>query len=105
MKLKPIVLKFINDFHQNGKRPQVIECFTCGHCFWFAYILASRFGLQSEIMYDEVMNHFGCRIENEIYDVTGIVTNDYDWISWADMRKKDSLLAARIERDCILKET
>ena len=37
-------------------------------------------------------------------EVTGIVTNQYNWESWAELREKDSLLTQRVEKDCILKE-
>lgn len=103
------VLDFIDHFTQAGDRKQVIECFTCGNCFWFAYILHGRFSaepnVQCEIMYDEVENHFATKIDNEIYDITGIVTNQYDWIAWSDLWKKDPSLSKRIVRDCVKQET
>ena len=52
-------------------------------------------------MYDEVENHFATKIDNEIYDITGIVTNQYDWIAWSDLWKKDPSLSKRIVRDCV----
>lgn len=97
------VINFINQFSGRGKLHQVIECFTCGNCYWFAFILNNRFPV-STIVYDEIENHFGCAINNEIYDITGIVTNKYQWEPWANIIARDPLLASRIERDCILKE-
>lgn len=97
------VLQFIDQFNGKGKWNQVIECFTCGNCYWFAHILHHRFP-QSIMVYDEIENHFACEIDNEVYDITGIVTNLYNWEPWNDIKARDSLLAKHIERDCILKE-
>ena len=101
------VLDFIEEFNGKGKWKQVIECFTCGNCFWFAYILNGRFvglGHYVAVVYDEIENHFGCKIDNEVYDITGIVTNQYNWELWDDVKKRDYLHASHVERDCILKE-
>ena len=56
------------------------------------------------VVYDEIENHFGCKIDNEVYDITGIVTNQYNWELWDDVKKRDYLHASHVERDCILKE-
>ena len=101
------VLDFIEEFNGKGKWKQVIECFTCGNCFWFAYILNGRFvglGHYVAVVYDEIENHFGCKIDNEVYDITGIVTNQYNWELWDDVKKRDYLHTSHVERDCILKE-
>ena len=101
------VLDFIEEFNGKGKWKQVIACFTCGNCFWFAYILNGRFvglGHYVAVVYDEIENHFGCKIDNEVYDITGIVTNQYNWELWDDVKKRDYLHASHVERDCILKE-
>ena len=103
---KNVVLDFIEEFNGKGKWKQVVECFTCGNCFWFAYILNGRFVGQApnvEIMYDDIENHFGCRIGTDVYDITGIVTNQYEWEPWTQMWIKDITHARNIERDCILK--
>lgn len=52
-------------------------------------------------MYDQVENHFGCRIGDIVYDITGDVTNKYKWETWGSVRREDELLAKRINRDCI----
>lgn len=104
---KNIVLDFIEEFNGKGKWKQVIECFSFGNCFWFAYILHGRFcglGYPVAVMYDEVENHFGCMICGEVYDITGVVTKQYNWELWDTVKKRDSLHASHIERDCILKE-
>ena len=104
MRDRDTILNFIYGFHNYGTKKQIIECFTYGYCYWFANILLIRFGGRAEIVYDQVENHFGCRIDDEVYDITGIVTNQYNWESWAELREKDSLLTQRVERDSILKE-
>lgn len=101
------VLDFIEIFNEKGDNRGVIECFTCGCCYWFAHILFTRFLWETDridIVYDEVENHFGCRINDEVYDITGNVTNEYYWESWKIVANRDSLLADRILRDCIRKE-
>lgn len=93
------VLAFINRFTvgNEGHRIDVVECFTHGCCYWFAYILRARFG--GDILIDYVANHFGCLIGTDVYDITGEVTDSYRWERWEDCQ--DALLKARIERDCI----
>ena len=108
MNIHEEVIAFINRFTNNGKRQEVIECFTCGCCYWFAYILSKRFEdfylPQSKIYYDEIANHFGYYDQeaNRVYDITGDVTNKYNWeLSWEEIIDKDLLHAKRIVRDCI----
>lgn len=100
--MKKTVLKFIDEFTNKGRWPQVIESFTSGNCYWFAYILKARFP-KGEIVYDEIVNHFGFLLENTVYDVTGIVTDKYNWENWRDVYCRDRLHGQRIIRDCILK--
>lgn len=105
------ILDFINHFTLNGKQTQVIECFTCGCCYWFAHILYSQFGGEDEygypysgIYYDEIENHFAYydHMTNKIYDITGDITGSkYNMIFWLDLSQKDELLFNRIIRDCI----
>ena len=100
--MKKTVLKFIDEFTNKGRWPQVIESFTSGNCYWFAYILKARFP-EGEIVYDEIINHFGFLLEDTIYDITGIVTDKYNWENWRDVYYRDRLHGRRIVRDCILK--
>lgn len=102
------ILNFIDRFTSNGTRQEVIDCFQNGCCYWFAYILAKRFEdfslPQSKIYYDEINNHFGYydQESNRVYDITGDVTNKYNWeLSWEEIIDKDLLHAKRIVRDCI----
>ena len=103
-----IILNFINRFTSNGTRKEVIDCFQNVCCYWFAYIVAKRFEdfslPQSKIYYDEIANHFGYYDQeaNRVYDITGDVTNKYNWeLSFEEVINKDLLHAKRIVRDCI----
>jgi len=87
---------FLRRFHENR---DVDTVFTCGCCYWFAVILHLRFP-QSTIMYDQIANHFVTKIGDRLFDVTGDVTDQYDVIPWDEL--DDSLLRARIVRDCIM---
>ena len=98
------VSRFIERFTERGNRPQVEDCFTNGCCFWFAYTLYARFALEAsnvEIMYDDIANHFGCRIDEKIYDITGDVTDKYRWKEWIEAYYEDVLRGNRIIRDCV----
>lgn len=98
--MKEIILKFCEQFRQLN----ATDCFLNGMCYWFAFILRGRFTAQNPIiMYDGVANHFGCKIENRIYDITGDVTEQYKWEVWLEYADRDSLETSRIYRDCILK--
>ena len=83
-------------------REQIEKCFTSEMCYWFAFLLANRFP-GGEIVYDEVANHFGCEIGGQVYDITGNVTNSYNWMPWLKFIYKDTALTKRVVRDCILK--
>lgn len=77
------------------------EVFTCGCCYWFAAILFSRFNRDgATIMYDEIANHFGTKVRDRVYDITGDVTDSYQWVVWESIT--DSALRTRITRDCIM---
>ena len=101
------ILNFIDRFTSKGKRQEVIDCFQNGCCYWFAYILSERFIdpslTKSMIYYDEINNHFGYydQESNRIYDITGDVTNKYDWEPWEEVVDRDLLHVKRIVRDCI----
>lgn len=97
------VNSFISRFTGSGRYEQVIKTFSFGCCYWFAHILAERFAYDgAEIMYDQVVNHFGTQINGRVYDITGDVTDAFEWECWEDLG--DALLATRIERDCIMFE-
>ena len=104
------VADFLKRFHTSDN---INEVFQNGCCYWFAYILFTRF-LKSGaiIMYDEVANHFGTKIGDNmvktdelssgdrVYDVTGDVTDKYSWIGWLGF--DDENHRQRIIKDCIM---
>lgn len=96
---KKEILNFIKNF--NGAE----NVFLNGCCYWFAFILLSRFG--GEIKYFEILNHFVTNINGRLYDISGDVTEKYkDEIikKWEDVEDYDPSLFNRIVRDCILKK-
>lgn len=106
--LHQTVMKFIARFTNNGKRREVIECFSCGCCYWFAEVLWNRFTLEvvdtnCDIVYDPIINHWACRIDDRIYDITGDITDnkEYRWEDWNRFMFQDMALTKRLLRDCI----
>ena len=98
MSMHNTAMSFINHFNPSSE--DVKEIFTGGCCYWFAYILLHRFyGDDSELMYDPIANHFGTRIHDKIYDITGDATNQYRWTPWYQITDESHRL--RIIRDCI----
>jgi len=101
------VMRFISRFTNGGKNQEVIETFTNGCCYWFAHILCERFyDLDAwredvEIMFDRIESHFGCRIDGIVYDITGDVTDKYNWATLSSVIDEDNLRAERIFRDCV----
>ena len=61
-------------------------------------VLAMEF--TGEIYYDPIVGHFATMINGVMYDITGVVENTSDFISLEEIRK-DKLLWARLQRDCI----
>lgn len=94
----------ILDFIAHFQRPDTIEVFTNGMCYWFAVILLERFG--GEILYTQVPGHFVCKVDDILYDVTGDVTEQYmdGLIPWESMQDYDDLLYERLLRDCVRKD-
>ncbi len=92
------VEKFINHFLVVSPAKNVTEVFTCGCCYWFAYILCGRFA-NAEMMYDPIINHFVVEIDGRLYDITGDVTGQYNVEPWKDFA--DELEKQRIIDYCI----
>ena len=61
-------------------------------------VLAIEF--TGEIYYDPIVGHFATMIDGVIYDITGVVKNTSDFVSLKEIRK-DELLWARLQRDCV----
>lgn len=94
--------KFIKGFSEFGE--SVVRCFTKGNCYWFAYILHTRFS-DSRIVINNLENHFACQIENDIYDITGKCTDTYigTWEDWESYQRLDSAHSKCIIDCCVNK--
>lgn len=111
MELNKKIKQFIDSFTHSGKLKEVENIFSYGGCYWFARILYDRFYLleletDGDILYDPIINHFACRINDRIYDITGDITDSsiYDWCSWSDYTEIDELETERIVKYCIRME-
>lgn len=108
MELNKKIKQFIDRFTHGSKLKEVECVFETGCCFWFASILFIRFKDEygAEIVYDPILNHFACRINKRIYDITGDITDEiiYGWYSWDEYSELDELETGRIVKYCMLLE-
>lgn len=89
---------FLKRFHDSSS---VDDTFTNGCCYWFAFVLYVRFlSKGATLMYDEVANHFGTKVDGAVYDITGDVSLKFKWKDWNSIT--DEALLSRIRRDCIM---
>jgi len=72
-----------------------------GNCYWFAYILCSRFP-ELEMYYEPIFGHFVAGDGKTYYDWTGIFESDYSIVKFSDIQKEDPLWYNRIIRDCMM---
>ena len=72
-----------------------------GNCYWFAYILKTRFPFL-EICYLPIEGHFVCSDGDNFYDWTGLVNPPEIVLPLSAIEEQDPLWASRIWRDCIL---
>lgn len=106
------VLQFIDKFRNVGNNPDaIIINFTTGNCYWFAHILYNRFEhnvtySNIEIMYNQIEGHFACRVNENLYDITGKIPDNEikDYISWMALQYTDPALYRKICWDCVLQE-
>lgn len=97
-----LILNFIGQYQKFGQ--DVIDCFTCGMCYHFAYILHSRFGHNTHIMYDPIEGHFATQIDGRMYDITGDITDqEHSWYDWESYEQFDRLERQRIIHHCVYK--
>ena len=61
-------------------------------------VLAMEFA--GKIYYDPIVGHFATKIDGVMYDITGAVEDTNNFISLEEIRK-DKLLWARLQRDCV----
>lgn len=92
------VQHFLRRFHDYE---DIDDVFTRGCCYWFAQILLTRFRAYTPIlMYDQIENHFGVKIDNRVYDITGDVSTQFEWEPWDSI--EDSAVKQRLYRDCVM---
>lgn len=72
-----------------------------GNCYWFAYILQTRFSFL-DIYYLPIEGHFVCGDGDFFYDWTGIVQLNETPFLFSDLQKQEPDWYFRICRDCIL---
>lgn len=103
--------KFIIPF----QKPEIIDLFKNGYCYYFAKILKTRFcnflWHPAEIYYNPIDCHFACLIGNKLWDVTGCISdiidygvdkydNWYRWNYYIEIEPRDS---ERVVKNCIYK--
>lgn len=112
MKKNDEVELFISKFKEVF-REEIQFVFYRGFCYWFAFILADRFG--GEIWYNSKIVHFACKIQGRLYDIYGEVdkgispvTGEYDgseayWQSWEEYQVMNHDEAEQVVNSCIKK--
>lgn len=72
-----------------------------GNCYWFAYILSSRFK-KLKIYYLPIQGHFVCGDPNTnvFFDITGQVTPDEQPVALETIKTTDKKWYNRLMRDC-----
>ena len=92
------ILDFINGFKKFNK--EAIETtFTNG--YWFAFILSERFN--GEIVMDIYGEHFMCKINDQLYDITGKIECNKVKV-FEEYKYEDPLHYKRLLRDCVYKK-
>lgn len=77
------VEKFIEKFQS----PESNDIFAEDCSYWFAVILHRRFiRNDAKVMFDIATNHFGTMVYGSVYDITGNVTEKYEWVSWLELQ-------------------
>jgi len=79
------ILSFIQVFQSPSNERLFHDC----ACYWFAHILQSRF-TDSHIVYDPHQVHFATEINGTIYDISGRVELDEDYVYWEDYASTSS---------------
>lgn len=92
------ILDFIDKFGDSR------EAMKGEMCYWFARILAERFG--GEVIYQSVDCHFCTLIENRFYDASGNITKEINpnyAMPWKDYQRFEPAHSARVIREAIWK--
>ena len=93
--MKDKILEFI-------KRRFPEDChWTDGNCYWFAYILCSRFEFLN-IYYDSINGHFIAwdGVSSYYYDYFGKHEKNMEVVKFDDLLYLDTSLYLRLLRDC-----
>ena len=94
------VLQFIEAI-KGGYSYEIEETFSNGFCYWFAKILEIRF--DGIIYFNPDLIHFATLIEEQLFDINGLVTADNSWFNWEDYQMKHD--TDEIYHSCILKDS
>lgn len=93
--LHQTILNFIDRFHGSE------NVFLHGCCYWFAEILTQRFENYKPVMLHEpVEGHFVTKINTNLYDVRGDVTDLYAGHTLDDVAEMGHSEYAHLMRDC-----
>lgn len=93
--------KINDDIEDFINRRFPIDCnWKSGNCYWFSVILHQRYP-ESVIYYDVIDGHFCVKIGESYYDWEGAYSPNIP-IEWDKFDKYDSLVKARVIRDCVL---
>ena len=108
--LRPVFEPFddseVVDFIRGIRNDGTMHAFLEGYCYWFAHILYSRFlpYVRTYIMYNQILGHFAASINGKLYDITGRIEDDGNWVEWEQWKKGEPCYSKVVERDCILKK-
>lgn len=91
------VIEFIKNFHISS---ETLDLFTDCACYWFAEILALRFG-GSVIYYNPHIVHFATMVGDKLYDIRGAVMYPEDYIEWSVYKEQFPETVESIEEACI----
>lgn len=104
--------KFIAPF----RKPELIDIFTNGYCYYFAQILSTRFNSflwhPTDIYYNPIDCHFACLIGNKLWDINGAISDDIieyqtnkfgHWYKWKYYIDWEPLDSERVIENCIIK--
>jgi len=103
--MKDIII-FVNNFKKGFNVEETEKLFTQGNCYHFAIILHNIFRF-TEIVHDNIDNHFMVRYEGIYYDITGIVEGVVDdkISTITELENEDPLYFSRLMRDCAYLKT
>ena len=94
----------ILDFIRQFQKPDTMDVFSNGMCYWFAEILKTRFP-GGYILYNNIINHYTYYYDGIQYDIKGAhpMLAYSGEATWEDFKDLDDLLTCRLYRDCINK--